>query len=98
MNTYLADTSRLHTLKAPFITFTNLRDHNAIALQFLLKFPRVKLTITPPGLYYPGLLLKRKVLPGKTWPQNIAKESKYLVVRNCAGVGKVEDASVSMLS
>lgn len=61
------------------------------------QFARVKLTIAPSSFQDLTLLLFGEILPLKSRSDNIAEESKDLVVRDGARVGEVVDADIVVL-
>lgn len=86
------NTRRLHPLKAQPIRLPHLQNLHPIPPRNPLQLPRIQLTITPPRLNHPRLLLQREVLPREPRPHNIPEERQHLVVRNRPRVRKVEDA------
>lgn len=91
------DSCNLHALKALLIGFVNSRNLVLILLELGLQLRRVQRAVAPARLDDLGLLFQGKVLPAQPRPHNLLEKREDLVVRDGAWVGKVVDASLTML-
>lgn len=91
------DPRGFHALEAPLVGFVNLGNPIFILPELGHQLGRVQCTVAAASLDDFGLLFQGKVPPAKFWSHNFLEELENLVMRDRTRVGKVIDASLTML-